>query len=180
MPTDDILLKEYQSTSDQQLLAILYLRYTDLVYGTCMKYLKGAEESKDAVINIYQELVVKLKTHSVENFKSWLYIVTRNHCLMQLRKNKKNVTVEIHPDLMQTEDFSHLDNVFEKEQLFNQLENCLETLSKEQNRVIKMFYLENKCYNEITEITGMDWSKVRSQIQNGKRNLKICMDQNAE
>lgn len=178
--TDDELLKAYQSSGDQNLLATVYLRYSDLVYGTSMKYLKDAEAAKDAAINIYQELVTKLQTHSVDNFKSWLYVVTKNHCLMQLRKNKKSVTVEFQAEYMQTEDFSHLDDVLEKENELKRLESCMDTLNTEQYKVIKLFYLENKCYNEITDSTGLDWNKVRSLIQNGRRNLKNCMEENAE
>lgn len=89
--SDEALLKQYQSNGDQQLLAALYLRYTDLVYGTALKYLSSPDAAKDAVMDIYQELVNKLQTHSVDRFKSWLYVVTKNHCLMQLRKYKKHL-----------------------------------------------------------------------------------------
>jgi RNA polymerase sigma factor (sigma-70 family) len=172
------LLLDFKQSGSQDVLAKLYLRYTDLVYGTCLKYLKDAEGAKDAVMNIYEELYQKLLQHEVENFKSWLYVVTKNHCLMQLRKQKKMVTVEFQPAVMQSEDFSHLDSVFGREQEFKKLEQCLEGLPAEQKQAIRLFYLENKCYNEIAEQTGMDWNKVRSVIQNGRRNLKICMEKN--
>ena len=176
---DEELLKKYQSSGDQHLLAALYLRYTGLVYGTCMKYLKNTETAKDATMGIYEELVTKLKIHEVENFKSWLYVLAKNYCLMWLRKNKHNLIVELPATIMQTEDFSHLDNVLGKEDELKRLENCIETLNDEQNKIIKLFYLESKCYNEITDVTGLDWNKVRSLIQNGRRNLKICMEKNA-
>lgn len=175
--TDLDLLTDYQSTGDQNKLARLYLSYTEMVYGVCLKYLKEAEASKDAVMDIYQELLIKLQTHQVDNFKSWLYVVTKNHCLMRLRKEKKMSTVEFQPDAMQSEDFSHLDNILDKENDLQKLDNCIEGLNKEQQQAIQLFYLENKCYNEITELTGMEWNKVRSLVQNGRRNLKICMDQ---
>jgi RNA polymerase sigma-70 factor (ECF subfamily) len=175
---DYSLLTAFQQTQNQEKLATLFLRYTDLVFGTCMKYLKNEELSQDAVMNIYQELVQKLPHHKVDNFKSWLYVVTKNHCLMQLRKDKKNITVEFDGQFMQSEDFSHLDNVLEKEQKLQSLENCIEELNNEQKTAVKLFYLQEKCYNQIAEETGMDWSKVRSLIQNGRRNLKICMEKN--
>ena len=148
------------------------------MYGTCLKYLKDAETAKDAVMNIYQELLQKLTQHEIENFKSWLYVVTKNHCLMQLRKGKKMITIEFQPAIMQSEDFEHLDTVLSREQDFKKLEQCLERLPAEQKQAIQLFYLENKCYNEIAEQTGMEWNKVRSLIQNGRRNLKICMEKN--
>ncbi len=168
----------FKETGSQDVLAKLYLRYTDLVYGTCLKYLKDAETAKDAVMNIYQELLQKLTQHEIENFKSWLYVVTKNHCLMQLRKGKKMITIEFQPAIMQSEDFEHLDTVLSREQDFKKLEQCLERLPAEQKQAIQLFYLENKCYNEIAEQTGMEWNKVRSLIQNGRRNLKICMEKN--
>jgi len=176
--TDEELLNTFKETADQEMLAQLYLRYTDLVYGVCMKYFKNAEISKDAVMNIYQELLTKLQTNEVQNFKSWLYVVVKNHCLMQLRKEKKNITVEFTPAVMQSEDFTHLDDVLEKENELKKLEFCIEHLPEDQKQSIRLFYLENKCYNEIVDTTGYDWSKVRSLIQNGRRNLKICMEKN--
>lgn len=176
--TDEALLVGFKKNFDQQMLAQLYLRYTDLVYGVCMKYLKDAEAAKDAVMNIYQELLTKLQTHEVENFKSWLFVVAKNHCLMQLRKEKKMVTVEFTPTVMQSEDFTHLDDVLDKENELKKLELCIENLPQEQKQSIQLFYLENKCYNEIAEQTGFEWNKVRSLIQNGRRNLKICMEKN--
>ena len=177
--TDAELVEIYQLKQEQDVLAELYLRYSDMIYGTCVKYLKDQETAKDAVIDIYQELLKKLGSHKVENFKSWLYVVAKNHCLMQLRKNKKMPVTEFQPEFMQSEDFSHLDAVMEKEQQLDQLGLCIDQLKEEQKRSVQLFYLENKCYDEISDITGYEWNKVRSLIQNGKRNLKICMENNA-
>ena len=141
-----------------------------------MKYLKDGEKAKDAAMNIYQELLAKLPAHEVDHFKSWLYVVVKNHCLMLLRKEKKAITVEFQPNFVQSEDFSHLDEALDKEKQLQQLENCIETLNEEQKNTIRLFYLEQKCYKEITDITGFDWNKVRSLVQNGRRNLKNCMD----
>jgi len=176
--SDAELLELYRQNLQQDVLAQLFLRYSDLVYGTCIKYLTDQEAAKDAVMNIYQELVDKLKLHSIDNFKSWLYVVTKNHCLMQIRQNKKSATSEFDSQVMQSEDFSHLENVFEKERQLEKLGGCMEKLNEEQRRTVRLFYLENKCYNEITTITGFDWNKVRSLVQNGRRNLKLCMEEN--
>ena len=157
-------------------LGELYQRYMDLVYGVCLKYFKEPETAKDSVMQIFEELVSKLKKHEVDNFKGWLHQVAKNHCLMQLRTPRNMKTVEFKTELMQSEENVHLNGVFEKEENFNRLEHCLGTLTEEQREAIKLFYLEGKCYNEIVEITGKDWNQVRSFIQNGRRNLKICME----
>jgi RNA polymerase sigma factor (sigma-70 family) len=175
---DADLLRNYQQNQQQEILAQLFLRYHELVYGTCIIYLGDQEAAKDAVMNIYQELVEKLHLHQVDHFKSWLYVVTKNHCLMQIRKNKKMPTTGFDSEVMQSEDFSHLESVFEKERQLDKLKSCMQQLNEEQRQTVRLFYLENKCYNEISNITGFDWNKVRSLVQNGRRNLKICMEDN--
>jgi len=157
-------------------LGELYQRYMDLVYGVCLKYYKEPETAKDSVMQIFEELVSKLKKHEVNNFKGWLHQVAKNHCLMQLRTPRNMKTVEFKTELVQSEENVHLNGVFEKEENFKKLEYCLGTLTDKQREAIKLFYLEGKCYNEITELTGQDWNQVRSLIQNGRRNLKNCME----
>ncbi len=151
----------------------------DLVFGVCLKYFKDAEKSKDAVMDIFNELNTKLRVHDVDNFKSWLHVLARNHCLMQLRSPRNLKTTEFNPVLMQSDQNTHLNGeALEREENFKRLEQCIDTLPGEQKQSVVLFYLEKKCYNEIAEITGFDWNKVRSYIQNGKRNLRICMEEN--
>lgn len=166
----------YQQNGDLQVLASLYQRYMELVYGVCLKYLQDNEPAKDAVMQVFEELVQKLKKHEVDNFKSWLYTLAKNYCLMQLRSQKNKKTVSISPELMQNDEELHLNGALQKEAEFKKLERCLQTLSAEQQQTVELFYLQQKCYNEIVEKTGLDWKKVRSLIQNGRRNLKICME----
>ena len=176
--SDKELLKAFKQTNDIKYLSILYQRYMDLVFGVCLKYFKDAERSKDAVMDIFEELNTKLKMHEVDNFKGWLHTVTRNYCLMQLRSPRNLKTSELNIDFMQSGEPPHLLNeVFEKEESFKQLEACIETLPDDQKKTIELFYLQKKCYNEIAEITGFEWNKVRSFIQNGKRNLKLCIEE---
>lgn len=174
--TDKELVDLYKQSGDLSVLGELYQRYMELVYGVCLKYFKDPETAKDGVMQIFEELVSKLKKHEVENFRGWLHQLAKNHCLMQLRTPKNLKTVEFKTDLMQTEENVHLNGVLEKEENFKKLEHCIGTLTNEQQQAIRLFYLEEKCYNEIVEITGQEWNQVRSFIQNGRRNLKICME----
>ena len=176
LASDKELVLEYQQNGNLQVLATLYQRYMELVYGVCLKYLEDSEKAKDAVMQVFEELVIKLKKHEVDNFKSWLYTLAKNHCLMQLRSGKNKKTVSISPDLMQNSEELHLNGELQKEAEFKKLERCLQTLTAEQQQTVTLFYLHQKCYNEIVEQTGLDWKKVRSLIQNGRRNLKICME----
>ncbi len=159
-----------------QLLGDLYAPYMELVYGVCLKYLKDRESAKDGVMNIFEELVEKLKKHEVDNFKSWLYVLARNHCLMQLRKSGKIRISEIQDSVMQSGEEMHLNAEPDKETSLRLMEDCIGTLPGDQKKSVELFYLEGKCYQEIADITGHEWSKVRSQIQNGKRNLRICIE----
>ena len=176
--TDKELVAAFKESGDSNYLSKLYQRYMDLVFGVCLKYFKDAERCKDAVMDIYEELNTKLRQHEVDNFKGWLHVLARNYCLMQLRSPRNMKTTEFNANFMQLEENMHLNGeALEKESNFVKLEQCLDVLTEEQKQSVQLFYLENKCYNEIAAITGYDWNKVRSYIQNGRRNLKLCMDE---
>lgn len=174
---DQALITAYRQTSDLKIVARLYERYLDLLYGVCLKYLGEAETAKDAVMDLFEELAQKLLKHEVTHFKGWLYTLAKNHCLMKLRSAGKTRVQSFDPDHMQTADDLHLKDKIGQEEQFDQLSACIEALPPDQRNVIRLFYLENKCYKEIETTTGMEWNKVRSHIQNGRRNLKICMQQ---
>jgi RNA polymerase sigma factor (sigma-70 family) len=178
---DDLsLIAAYQKGGDLEVLGALYNKYMHLVFGVCFNYFKDEEQSKDAVMQIFEELVVKLKVHQVQNFKSWLHVLSRNHCLMALRKSAKNPTVAMEDNFVENGDFVHLDIDDTKETQLTIMEKCMETLTEEQRRSVDLFYLQEKCYKEVADITGYDMLKVKSYIQNGKRNLKICIEKNSE
>jgi RNA polymerase sigma factor (sigma-70 family) len=179
--TDEDLLQRYKSTQNLEWLSTLYLRYASLVYGVCLKYLRDRDEAKDAVMQIHEKLITSLLQHNVNNFKSWLYVNARNHCLMQLRSQKGKIKEEISPFLMETAPGSHPDGHGDEPDMENnitKLEKCIETLAGPQQDCVKLFYLQEKCYKEVADETGFDLGQVKSYIQNGKRNLKICMESN--
>ncbi len=174
--SDQVLLETYQQDKDLQSLADLYERYMDLVYGLCLKYM-DQESAQDAVMGIFEVLVKDLlKPYKVTHFKSWLYKVAKNYCLMQLRSPQHGKTVEFSPELMQSGDQLHLNSALEAEENMIRLEKCIEALPDTQRKMVTLFYLENKCYKEIETLTGYEWNRVRSNIQNARRNLKICLE----
>ncbi len=176
--TDQELVQLYRTEGNMSTLGELYNRYMELVYGVCLKYLREPEEAKDCVINIFEELVVKLKKYEVDNFKGWLYQLAKNHCLMKLR-SKKGQPVNVGADIMHLAENMHHDDAIEKESNLNIMEYCIGQLPDEQKQAIELFYLKEKCYKEIADETQLDLNKVRSFIQNGRRNLKICMEKQA-
>lgn len=175
------LLTEYRKTGDLQLLGKLYEPYMPLVYGLCLKYYHDEARSEDAVMQIFESLVTKLRTHEVTHFRSWLYTLARNHCLMNIRAGSRVNMVDVDEYLVES-DAVLLD--FDRERVpedtFIRMESCLKKLNEPQQWCIRLFFLEQKCYREVAEVTGYDLNQVKSHIQNGKRNLKICMEANTK
>lgn len=175
---DSELIRQYKESGDMEVLGVLFTRYTAMVYGVCLKYLKDREASKDAVMQIFEKLASTLHSHEITWFKSWLYATARNHCLMEIRAAKGKKFEEISTLVMESDDKLHHEDDEEMEENLAKLEKCIETLKDEQKRCVQLFYLEQKCYREITRVTGFDFNRVKSHIQNGKRNLKSCLEQN--
>ncbi|WP_017258010.1 RNA polymerase sigma factor [Pedobacter arcticus] len=177
---DEHFVTVFKDSGDLQVLGNLYKNYMPLVYGVCLKYFKNPEQSQDAVMQIFEQLIHKLRNHEVKNFKSWLYVLTRNFCLMELRKSKKVTIVNIEDTFVESDALLHHDDSDTKENRLLLMEACLETLVEEQQQTLKLFYLEQRCYTEVADRTGYELKKVKSYIQNGKRNLKICIEKSSE
>ena len=172
--SDQDLLAQYYESHDNRLLGILLQRYTMLLLGVCMKYLKDEEAAKDSVQQIFLKVIHELKRYQVQYFKSWLYMIARNHCLMQLRKLDIKSTKEINENIFEEE--PPLQQHIEKEQLLSLLEISLDELNADQKTCITLFYLDKRSYQQISEQTGLSLMQVKSFIQNGKRNLKILVE----
>jgi RNA polymerase sigma-70 factor (ECF subfamily) len=178
---DTELLGIYLKTGDFDVLGELYARYMHLVYGVCLKYFKEPEKAKDTVIEIYEKIQAEIYRHKIKNFKSWLYVVTKNYCLMELRKTKKGELVLVENDeklagFMETDAELHPIDKERDDTLEKALADCIARLKEEQQKCINLFYFENLCYREIAEQLKIEEKKVKSFIQNGKRNLKICLE----
>jgi RNA polymerase sigma-70 factor, ECF subfamily len=181
LKSDADLLRNYRETGDLEKLGEVYDRQVHLVYGTCLKYLKNREDGRDAVMQIFEKIIVELKEREVRNFQTWLYVVSKNHCLMHLRKSSKlNIMDgldEFSPSaFVEFEEPVHPLTGLPHGNTDEMLDKCLEELPEKQKKCISLFYYEGKCYEEITGITGYELKKVKSYLQNGKRNLKNCID----
>jgi RNA polymerase sigma-70 factor, ECF subfamily len=180
--SDTELVDLYREKQDLELLGVLYKRYMYLVYGLCMKYLKNRDDSQDAVMQIFETLIHDVPRFEIRNFKSWLYGVSRNHCLMKLRKDHadrnryEKISAEI---FMETTSVLHPIEETDNQQIQERLKECMEHLKAEQRRCVELFYYQQRCYKEIALELTLDENKVKSFIQNGKRNLKICIESKA-
>ena len=175
---NDVTLLTLASQGDKLAFGQLYNKYMHLVYGVCLKYLQNEVLAQDAVLNIYEVLSTKIVKQEITNFTTWLHTVSKNHCLMYLRSPKNKAYVEIKTDSMYFEADTHLTILLQKEVTYNNLAMCIEKLNTEQAETLKLFYYQKKCYNEIETITGLQHNKVRSALQNARRNIKICMENN--
>jgi RNA polymerase sigma factor (sigma-70 family) len=173
--SDTQLLEEFHRTGDRSLLGALLERYTLLLYGVGLKYLKDEEGARDAVQQVFLKAITELEKYRVEYPKSWIYAIMRNHCLMQLR-SRGVATVGLEESMSPAEGLE--EGAAEKvsqETRYLQLEKALEMLSREQRTCITMFYMERKSYQEVCQATGFDFGEVKSHIQNGRRNLRIIL-----
>jgi len=174
---DAELLERFNSDHDNEWLGILLQRYTLLLLGVCMKYLKNEEEAKDSVQQIFLKVIQELQKYKVEYFKSWLYMVAKNHCLMKIRERQGKMTTEISDRITATpqEDFDR-QSLIEDDQAIGFMEEALTELSDEQRQCVTLFYLQKKSYHEVSEQTGYSMLQVKSYIQNGKRNLRNLLE----
>jgi RNA polymerase sigma-70 factor (ECF subfamily) len=178
--TDEELIAEFNSTGDIELLGELYSAYMHLVYGVCLKYLKDRDESKDAVMQIFEKIIAEIPKQRIENFRGWLYIVAKNYSLMQLRsmKSKEEKFIGWANDPAGfMENGPGLHPIDENgEEMEADLADCIKRLKDEQGECIRLFYYENRCYSEIATCLKVDEKKVKSHLQNAKRNLKLCLE----
>ncbi len=172
---DSELLQRYYKDNDNEWLGILLQRYTLLLLGVCMKYLKNEADAKDSVQQVFLNVIHTLPKYKVEYFKSWLYMVAKNHCLMKLR-DKGLITIEINEQVLMAKDTEDsIQEAKQKDHHLQQMEIALNELNTEQKLCVTLFYLQKKTYQQIAENSGFSVMQVKSYIQNGKRNLKIIM-----
>ncbi len=173
---DKELLNRFYADRNNQWLGVLPERYTLLLFGVCMKYLREEEEAKDTVQQIFLKVITELQKYKVEYFKSWLYMVAKNQCLMKLRERQSRLPTEVPETIAATDDVFIRKEFLEKDHTFSLIEEGLNELNNEQKLCVTLFYLQKKSYQQITESTGFNLQQVKSYIQNGKRNLKLIVE----
>jgi len=175
--TDQQLLEHFYADHNNEWLGILLQRYTLLLLGVCMKYLKNEDDAKDSVQQIFLKVIQGLQKYKVGYFKSWLYMVAKNYCLMKLRDRQGKITMEINDRLSaKTGEETDRDKLLQNDHTLELMEDALKELNAEQQQCVTLFYLQKKSYQEISDATGYNMLQVKSYIQNGKRNLKILIE----
>ncbi len=174
--TDEELLLLHHTSGRAEYFGQLYRRYIPLVYGLCLKYLQHAEKAQDAVMQLYEDLALKIDHYEIRTFRTWLYGVAKNHCLQLLRKEKREICVDFNLQIMESDTMDHLFEKSRDDERFEALQKCMEKLPEPQRVSVSKFFMEEMSYADIVDITGYQLKSVKSYIQNGKRNLKICIE----
>ncbi|HEU4573671.1 MAG TPA: sigma-70 family RNA polymerase sigma factor [Chitinophagaceae bacterium] len=175
--TDQELLEKFYESHDNKWLGILLERYTLLLLGVCMKYLKNQEDAKDSVQQIFLKAITELQKYRVDYFKSWIYMVAKNHCLMKIRDRQGKTNTALNEKLTLTpEETADRQALLQNDTTLDLMTTALQELNNEQKRCVTLFYLQQKSYQEISDQTGYSMMQVKSYIQNGKRNLKILLE----
>ncbi|CAG5084345.1 RNA polymerase sigma factor [Parvicella tangerina] len=177
--SDQDLVYKYQKTQHAKYIGMLFDRYGAMTYGLCLKYFKNEADSQDATVKIFEKILEDLKRMKVTHFKSWLYRVTQNHCLMELRKKKPQSTA-IHEIEYSLEEDVSPGKYHEREIRLSALDKALHDLKPDQKKCVMLFYINELSYKEVAEKTGFSLKEVKSHIQNGKRNLRILLEKNQE
>ena len=173
--SNEELLATFIESGDTAFFGELYRRYIPLVFGLCLKYLNNRDEAHDAVMDLFETLLEKVPLYEIKNFNTWLYSVAKNHCLLKLRKEKQTSFVNIDDAFVENEDYFTLLDKPQTEEEMAALAHCIDALPDKQKISIRFFYIEEKSYADIVDLTGFTLNKVKSFIQNGKRNLKSCI-----
>jgi RNA polymerase sigma-70 factor (ECF subfamily) len=177
--SDEELLTRYLQSGDLTIFTKLFSRYDHLLFGLCLKYLKEPEEAKDAVMDLFELLSEKVNNTQIQSFQKWLYVTAKNHCLMILRKRKRDLKNEkSYHDDMESTMLLHLNGEDESMDLSCLTRKLVDELEPGQRRCIELFYFENLSYKQIVEETGFTLKHVKSYIQNGRRNLSNKMKGN--
>lgn len=179
--SDEALLLDFRQSGDKDLFAELFKKHVTTVYGTCLFYLQDKDEAQDATMILFEKMLLDIGTREINNFKAWLGFVVRNHCISLIRKKKT-----VNKNLKSYYEFEMEDSTYETEEkiqsvsddeLLREMKSCLPKLKERQRICVEQFYLHNKSYQDIANETGYSLNEVKSHIQNGKRNLKLLIEE---
>ncbi|MFZ5553854.1 MAG: RNA polymerase sigma factor [Bacteroidota bacterium] len=182
--SDEYLVEHYRQSGNSFFVGELYKRYSLPVTAICFSYFKERNETEDTVMEVFEMVLADLKKYEVQNFKAWLLTSVKHYCLKKKEKNQRKTEKE--RDFKKTEkhfmelqeELSPTDKEADTERVLVQLQQAISQLKGEQKTCLELFYLQDQSYQEIAESTGYDINKVKSYIQNGKRNLKLFMEEN--
>ncbi len=172
MQTDEEVIITYKTTGKKSVLAPLFKKYNEKLFGLAYYYLHERESAMDTVMDTFEVVLKTIDNKDITYYKGWLMSICRNLCLKKIRDEKKfDELKEISDNSME----SDVDRVYKDETIEKILE-YVPQLKEGQRICIHEFYLLGKSYDEISASQGMTFKEVKSNVQNGKRNLRIMFE----
>lgn len=170
--SDEDLVFKIVETNNSQLFAVLYDRFSRVVYNKCYGFSKNKEEAEDLTHDVFIQLFVKLKTFKGNSkFSTWLYSFTYNFCVNYVQRNnhKKNERVTVVADQIKEEDAS---DEIEDAQLFElkakNLARAFALIDAKEKMILLMKYQDDMSIKEISEALEVGESAVKMRLKRAK------------
>jgi RNA polymerase sigma factor (sigma-70 family) len=167
---DEELVSLYVTTQRNEYFEEIYERYANKVYRKCYSFVYSQEKAEDLTHDIFLKLVVKIGTYKESSkFSTWLYSITYNYCMDQIRVNKKKTEVALQDnyDMSEEEDDSELMDFHGTE-----LNKSLKQLPSEERMLLQMKYQEDFSIKEIADTLKISESAVKMRLMRSKEKLK--------
>jgi len=173
--TDEELVFKIVETNNSQLFAILYDRYSKVVYNKCYGFAKNKEEAEDLTHDVFIRLFVKLKTFKGNSkFSTWLYSFTYNFCVNYVQRNthKKKEKVTVVTDVIKDDDvFEEIDDAQLFELKSEKLSKALALMDPKDKSILLMKYQDDMSIKEIKEALGIGESAVKMRVKRAKQKV---------
>ena len=172
------LLLKYLKTNDLSYLLELYRPYMHLVYGLAFKYVKDPKQSQEIVYCIFKKLIKDIKRQEVRVFGNWLYNLSLDFC-KQWRdrgRTESDQIVALGGSTQTPVEFydDKDDDSFEEE--ISSMEDEVMRIKSQQEKCSQLFFKEQRCFQEIADITGWEVSEIKYHVKNAKRKTNIYQD----
>jgi RNA polymerase sigma factor (sigma-70 family) len=168
--TDEQLVRLYVDTQRNTFFEELYERYADKVYRKCLTFVKDQAKAEDFTHDIFLKLIVRIGTfRETSKFSTWLFSITYNYCMDQLRLTKKMAENEL------TETFDIVEeseDIEEIEMDAQRLRQVLENISPQERTILLMKYQDDFSIKDIADTFGLTESAVKMRLKRTKEKLR--------
>ncbi len=174
MHSDEELVRLFVLTQKNSFFEELYERYADKVYRKCLTLVKDSARAEDFTHDIFLKLIFKLGSFKEEaRFSTWLYSITYNYCMDQLRVNKKRGETNLEEELeVADEDVDVSVLIEERDTDARRLHRAIDHLSTEERSILMMKYLDDLSIRDIASVFRITESAVKMRLLRSRENLR--------
>lgn len=163
---------------DTKVFSVLVNQYKDLVFTLAFKMLKNREEaeevSQDTFIKVFNSLN-KFKGDS--KFSTWVYKITYNTCLDQLKKSKKDKQV-VYIDDFNNHQIKDIENILEnidEQDRIRKIQECLQLLPHEDAFLLTLYYFDDQSLEEIAKVIDSNANNVKIKLYRSRKKLAAIL-----